>query len=362
MVTMPMSSISTTNLFEELGAIPQEDLPPKVTFGEPRPNSEAPPDLRLNSRPMSLPYRDDRVNDPDIRQWMEERREGVGASEIAVLFGLSPWSTIQELWDEKVHGCSYEPGSELFHFGHTMEPLIAAEFARRTGEIVDHPESMIIIGEKPWYRASLDRVVKENDEAVAALELKNLHEGRYSEYRVAGPSIGYLLQLQYQMMCAGLDHGYLAVLFGGQKFASWRVIASPSVQREIALRVDEFWGYVQRKEQPPETLGKRQLPSDDGRSLQLKDPSWEQRLEELDELRLKKAKIEKDEKIIKQQLKECLGDFQSAEAGEMVASVSISTRRSLDTTRLKKEMPELVERFTKEATVKTMRVRRKSKS
>lgn len=360
MVTTP-STISTTNIFEELGAMPQEELPPQVTFGTPK-KEGAPPDLRLSSHPMTLPYHDQRTKDPKIREWMEERRLGVGASEIAILFGLSPWSNLQQLWHEKVYGCSYEEGNELFHFGHEMEPLIATEFARRTGETVAMPPQEIIIGAKPQYRASLDRVVLEDDEPVAALELKNLNEGRYSEYRVAGPSIGYLLQLQYQMMVANLEYGYLAVVFGGQKFAAWRVMASPSMQREIALRVDEFWGYVERKERPPESLGVRQLATDDNRLLRLTDPSWEQRLMDLEELRLKKAKIEKDEKILKQQLKECLGDFQSAEAGEMVASVSISTRKSLDTARLKEECPDIVARFTKENQVKTLRVRHRGET
>ena len=307
---------------------------------------------------MKLPYTDDRINDPEVRAWMEDRRKGVGASEIAVLFGLSPWQTIRELWHEKVYGCSYEAGSEIFHWGHEMEDLVAAEFQRRTGEIVSDPPAPIIIGEKDHYRASLDKVVLEDDEPVAALELKNLHEGRHAEYRVAGPSIGYLLQLQYQMAVADLEYGYLAVLFGGQRFGAWRVVASPSVQAEIFRRVDEFWGYVERKEEPPETLGTRGVSTDPFK-LMLSDPAWEEKLAELDELRIRKAKIEKDEKILKAQIKEVLGDFQSAEAGEMVASVSVSTRKSLDTARLRVEHPELIDEYTKEALVKTMRVRRK---
>lgn len=350
------SSINRNNIFEELGAVP-EDTPPEVYFGDRTvDDSEAPPDLRLRAHMMRLPYTDDRVNDPEIRQWMEDRRLGVGASEVAVLFGLSPWQNLRELWSEKVHGCSYEPGSELFHWGHTMEPVVAAEFERRTGETVGMPSEMIIIGEQPYYRASLDRVVLEDGEAVAALELKNLHEGRFAEYKEAGPSVGYLLQLQYQMMCAELDYGYLACLFGGQKLGVWRVVASPSVQAEIRARVDEFWGYVERKEEPPEHLGKRKISIPDG-TLQLTDPSWEQKLQQLEALRIHKAGIEKEEKMLKSQIKETMGDFSAIEAGEMAASVSISTRRSLDTTRLKEECPELVERYMKEASIKSLRVR-----
>ena len=335
-----------------------EELPPKVIFGGPqRDNSEAPPDLLLRAHPMNLPYHDERVNDPAVRSWMQDRQLGVGASEIAVLFGLSPWQSLQELWQEKVNGCSYDPGSELFHWGHVMEPVIAAEFQRRTGELVEHPSEMILVGSKPHYRASLDRVVMEDGEAVAALELKNLNESRYGEYKVAGPSIGYLLQLQYQMAVAGMDYGYLAVLFGGQRFGAWRVVASPSVQREIYRRVDLFWEYVQSKEEPPQTLAGRQIAKSAETELILTDASWETKMQQLEEMRLEKAAIEKSEKVLKQQLKETLGDFATARAGKMQASMSFSTRKSLDTTKLREEMPDIFERFQREASVKTLRIR-----
>lgn len=356
-----MTNTLTRNIFDELGVTTEDqqlDTVMSLGFSS---DSPAPSDLHINARPMRLPYKDDRINDPAIRQWMEERRLGVGASEIAVLFGLSPWSTVKELWSEKVNGCAYEPGSELFHWGHTMEPVIAAEFARRENVEVADPPLAIMIGEKPYYRASLDRVVIEDGVPVAALELKNLNESRHAEYRTAGPSIGYLLQLQYQMMVTELDYGFLAVLFGGQKFGAWRVLASPSIQREIRSRVDEFWHYVETKTEPPDTIGTKTIGSAaDGSTLILTDPAWETKLEKIEDLRCQKSKIEKEEKILKAQIKECMGDFQSAHAGQMLASVSTSTRKSLDTSRLKEEQPELVSQYQKDSEVRYIRIRRRT--
>lgn len=352
-----LSVISDTNLFAELGVTDNtEEFPEELRVQ----NAPAPSGLRLRAQPLKLTYTDDRINDPEIRQWMEARRLGVGASEIAVLFGLSPWQTLEELWHEKVNGCSYEPGSELFHFGHEMEPLIAKEFARRNDCEVDDPPEAIMIGEKPFYRASLDRVVLEDGVPVAALELKNLNESRHSEYEVAGPSIGYLLQLQYQMMVAELDYGYLACLFGGQKFRAWRVLASPSVQREIRARVDQFWECVETKTPPPAVLGSKTVSKNDEHVLVLSDPEWERKFEEIEQLRTQKAKIEKQEKVLKQQIKECMGDHQSVQAGQMMAAVTTSSRRSLDSKRLKEEQPQLVEGYMRENEVKFIRVRRRS--
>ena len=358
----PKARYSQRESFKPVQVDTEIELPPAVIFGGSKSDDAiAPPPLKLRAHRMSLPYVDDRVNDPAVREWMEERRLGVGASEIAVLFGVSPWSTLKELWNEKVNGCDYSPGSELFHFGHEFEPLIAAEFSRRTGEEVDYPPELIMIGKEPHFRASLDRVVVENGKPVAALELKNLNDARFGEYRVSGPSIGYLLQIQYQMMVAELDYGYLAAMFGGQKFAAWQVAASPSLQREIERRVNEFWGYVERKEEPPEFLGQRNLEQTDSTSvLEFEDPAWEEKLQHLEELRLQKLKIDKEEKVLKQQLKENIGNFPTARAGNMTASVSISKRTGLDTARLKLEHPQLIQEYMRESEVKTLRIRSKN--
>lgn len=355
-------STRITQQFKMLNDAEDQELEPlpKIVFGTTS-SLEAPPDLRLRAHHMRLNYSDDRVNDPAVRDWMQERQLGVGASEIAVLFGLSPWSTVEDLWYSKVHPINYEAGSELFHWGHTMEPVIAAEFERRTGEKVATPPSEIMIGSKPHHRASLDRVVLENNVPVAALELKNLHEGRYSEYKAAGPSIGYLLQLQYQMAVAGYEYGYLACLFGGQRWAAWRVVASPSVQKEILRRVDEFWQYVETKTKPPAIITGRGVMKHDTETLDLEDPEWERKLVALDEIRLQKTKLEKEEKMLKQQIKEVLGNARVAEAGTMKATMSSSTRRSLDTARLKAEHPDLIEQFMKNADVKVLRISKRSK-
>ncbi len=299
---MTEQTISTTNIFTSVGVTSETDTrqlkPSVVAHTDNNTDADSSNGLKIRATPMRLSYSDDRINDPAIREWMKQRQLGVGASEIAVLFGLSPFQTLRELWYDKVNACAYEPGIEIFHWGHEMEPLIAAEFERRTGEKVELPPEAIMVGTKPQYRASLDRVIVERGVPVAALELKNLNDSRFAEYKVAGPSIGYLLQLQYQMAVAKLDYGYLACLFGGQRWAAWRVLASPSIQQEIFNRVDEFWGYVERKEEPPESLGTRQVSIPAG-TLQLTDPSWEEKLSSLEQIRIQKAKLEKEEKILK---------------------------------------------------------------
>jgi putative phage-type endonuclease len=359
------STVSTSNIFTSVGVKSETDtrhIKPSVqVVTDNNQDCDSSNGLKIKATPLRLSYTDDRINDPEIREWMKQRQLGVGASEIAVLFGLSPFQTLRELWYDKVNECAYEPGIEIFHWGHEMEPLIAAEFERRTGEKVALPPEAIMVGDKPQYRASLDRVIVERGVPVAALELKNLNDSRFAEYKVGGPSIGYLLQLQYQMAVAGYDYGYLACLFGGQRWAAWRVIASPSIQKEIFDRVDEFWGYVKSGVEPPLVIGKRQVSSanPDG-VLSLDASKWEDRLKSLEQIRLEKTQLDKKEKILKEEIKEVMGDSVSAEAGQMIASLSYSCRKRLDTKTLKAEHPELVEKYIVESESVALRVRNQS--
>ena len=36
------------------------------------------------------------------KQWLEERKKGIGGSDVACIFGMSPYKTNVELWEEKV--------------------------------------------------------------------------------------------------------------------------------------------------------------------------------------------------------------------------------------------------------------------
>ena len=37
----------------------------------------------------------------DRAEWLEARKDGLGASDAAALLGLSPWKTNVQLWEEK---------------------------------------------------------------------------------------------------------------------------------------------------------------------------------------------------------------------------------------------------------------------
>ena len=76
----------------------------------------------------------------DREKWLKARRSGLGASEVAAILGLSPWSTPYKVWKDKV---SSEPPVELetepIEWGHAHEATIARRVSARYPELRIYP-------------------------------------------------------------------------------------------------------------------------------------------------------------------------------------------------------------------------------
>ena len=90
---------------------------------------------------------------PITPEQLEERKHGIGGSDAGAIIGLNRFKSIHDVWSEKVGLREPEPPTEAMLWGNILEPDIAKEYARRTGnEIigtqpsVKHPEYDFIIG------------------------------------------------------------------------------------------------------------------------------------------------------------------------------------------------------------------------
>ncbi len=72
----------------------------------------------------------------DRTEWLESRKEGLGASDASALLGISPWKTNVQLWEEKTGLVVPEDIGDKpqVKYGNDAEPLLREFFA------LDHPE------------------------------------------------------------------------------------------------------------------------------------------------------------------------------------------------------------------------------
>lgn len=143
-------------------------------------------------------------------EWLEFRKNKIGASDAPIIMGVSPWKSINALWEEKV-GLKSPPSSN-FHQerGLSLENAARQYFFLMTGYEI-FPK-VCISKNHDWMIASLDGLSK--DESVL-VEIKCPGEKDHTSALRGVIPEKYYPQLQHQLEVTGLDKGYY-LSFDGQ--------------------------------------------------------------------------------------------------------------------------------------------------
>jgi predicted phage-related endonuclease len=196
----------------------------------------------------------------DREEWLALRRQHIGASEVAALFGAQPAYAmgVYALWLVKA-GRMEPPDvtAERAAWGLRLEDAIAEAAAEREGWHI-LPGVYATCG---GLGATLDRCIAEPTEAdraalgdaaygPGALELKNVDWITHRERWDGEPPLHILLQLQAQLLATGYQWGAIAALVGGNELRVYRYVARPDVHNEIRRRVEEFWRSIAENRPP----------------------------------------------------------------------------------------------------------------
>ena len=89
----------------------------------------------------------------NTQEWLDFRRNKIGASDAAAIMGLSPWKTRYQVWEEKVYG-KEQPQTGAMRRGTYYEEEAREAFQKLTG--VSVKPRVIVSSERDWQMASLD--------------------------------------------------------------------------------------------------------------------------------------------------------------------------------------------------------------
>lgn len=185
-------------------------------------------------------------------QEREQRRGGVGGSDVAAILGLSKYTTSYELYYEKIDDTPLEEETptDPQHFGNVLEDTVANEFSRRSGKKVQRRNDMIYHPEFKFMFANIDRkVVGER----SVLECKTSGQFMARDWGPDGsdeiPDY-YRVQLEHYFNCTGYDFGYLAVLIGGNDFRTYPIERDVELSEMIVQACKQFWKRVEDREPP----------------------------------------------------------------------------------------------------------------
>lgn len=99
----------------------------------------------------------------DRGEWLKRRREGIGASEIAAVMGVSPFESPFSLWWRKRQGWDIDPTPEM-ETGTFLEPTIADWYMKYHAgpaglEVGEEEAGLWASGERAWQLATPDRLL-----------------------------------------------------------------------------------------------------------------------------------------------------------------------------------------------------------
>lgn len=187
---------------------------------------------------------------PGRAAWIETRKTGLGASDVAAILGMSPWSSPYSVWAEKVEGWEQEP-NEAMLWGKRLEGVIRDQFADET-DLVAGPEMMVFHPEHKIVFATIDGYVSDaGGDPIGVLELKT--DGSYGRWQEVPDH--YQLQVQWQLLATQLDMAWVACLHGGRNFQVYEVPADPTVQSMVLERAEAWWEKHVTGGVPPEVDG-----------------------------------------------------------------------------------------------------------
>ena len=294
----------------------------------------------------NLPYED----------WLEYRKQGIGGSDASVACGISRYKSPVELWLEKTGQLPNQEAGEAAYWGTQLEPLVRAEFTRRTGIEVSHTMQLLQSPEHPFMLANLDGTCEHPDFGPCIFEAKTASAYKAKEWDNSIPE-EYLLQIQHYMAVTGYRGTCIAALIGGNTFR-WRFVERDEALIAVMIHLEaEFWGYVQDGTPPPldcseasARLLSEQFPASVPQSqITLPDTAsdllrqYDAACEQLEVLEEKKREAEN-------LLKQMLGANETGTARGTVITWKNVTQERLDSKALKAEHPALYQKYANKTT------------
>lgn len=273
------------------------------------------------------------------QQWLESRRNYIGASDAPVLMGVRKWKTNDGrfktpalLWREKLGLEDMDCDNPATRFGKENESIAREDFEYQVGKkvppiIVYHPVHSFI-------RATLDGM---SEDGTLAVEIKCANaEDHDSALRGTCPH-HYYAQLQHQLMCTG--HSEMAYFSFHQGSGVIAYIKRNEAFIERLLKEEiAFWKNVTELTEPP-------LCEED---YVQQDDDWADCADRLFEIKESIKVLEQSEKLFEDKLKR-LSDNQNSMAGGYVFTVS-TRKGTVDYS----QVPELegvnVEKYRKQST------------
>lgn len=246
---------------------------------------------------------------------VSNRRDFVGASEVAALFGLHPHLSLYTLWHTKLGRLEADPQPEtpLMALGKALESHIAAAWMAKKGvaarvvpgKVIHHPTVLKMA-------CTPDYLLPD-----AVIECKRTSWIAWRDMWGGQPPDHYLLQVQHQLACTGLDRAWLIALVGDE-IKEFEIERRPNLIRVIEMQVAAFWSSDEPSPDSSQSTHRsvnKLYAHDDGSDITIYDKDVEATCQRLAEVVAARSALDQEAMKLRARLLQVIGGAAKVDCG-----------------------------------------------
>ncbi|MBM3467463.1 MAG: hypothetical protein FJX70_06530 [Alphaproteobacteria bacterium] len=247
------------------------------------------------------------------QEWLRERKNYLGGTDLAAICGLNRYMTALDVYLDKTNAdIADEVMTDAPYWGMVLEPLIAAEYEKRTGNLVTDRNCFIRHKEHNFIACNIDAWIGEND---YVLECKTAGFTKGKEWGEIGTDQipeSYLVQVAYYAAICDVPKVDIAVLIGGQDFRIYIYERSKELEEKLIKIACNFWYNHIEKRIPPRCVNTRDtfnlFPQSNYQEIVAED-NIIKKLEELKMAKLAEEQIQETIEKLKVEIQEFMRDY-----------------------------------------------------
>ena len=293
------------------------------------------------------------VNKITHEEWLKYRKMGITGTDAGAIVGMNPYNSALQVFVDKTTDNIEVFDNEAMKQGRDLEEYVAHRFCETTGKKVRRANAIYMSDEHPWMMADFDRLVVGEK---AGLECKTVSAYSSDKWKNGAIPLHYQLQVQHYLGVSGYDAWYIAALIFGKEFIVHKIERDEDLIQNLITIEKRFWEQNVLAGVMPDPDGSmtadsvlaNYFPEKEGVSVLLPQ-HMEVQLNRRKEIVELIEKLETEKKTIEQGVKKYLGESEATEAENesfFVRWKNIQTDR-VDVEKLKKEEPDIYERFKK---------------
>lgn len=305
------------------------------------------------------------MNKIEREAFLHRRKSGIGGSDISAIMGLNKWRTPLDIYNDKTSDTIDLTPNDILDLSSYLEDYTARKYADIKGYTVKRYNQEITHPKYSYLKGNIDRrIIKyTGDSNIGILECKAVSTYNFRKIEQFGLPDEYLLQMQFYFAVSNYRYnwGEFAVL---NRDNGKLLIIPVMPDREIGKACIEagknFWeNHVIPKIPPIENANaeKINLPKTEGKLVDLSNNNkLAELLKQYKEYSNLKSEAESLVDEVKSEIINMTKEMQAVICNNYKIYNTTSTRKAVDTTKLKKENLDIYNKYLKETQTITTRI------